>query len=222
MRKEFLPYIKLVEFLGKVMGSHTEVVLHDMTDPNNSIIAIVNGHVSGRKVGGPATDLVLKIINDHPAHPQNYLCNYMAFGEDGRRLRSSTFFIHDKNDKIIGMLCINMDCQALLDALDILKSLTTFEPSDPTGDKTEAISENLATSAEKLTLQSIREAVHASGCPPDKMTQPDKIRVVKKLYGSGIFLLKGSVTRTAQFLKISEPSVYRYLKLIKQENRQPD
>lgn len=41
----------LVEFLGKVCGPLTEIALHDTAEPDNSIIAIANGGVSGRQVG---------------------------------------------------------------------------------------------------------------------------------------------------------------------------
>ena len=40
-----------VEFLGKVCGPLTEIALHDTAEPDNSIIAIANGGVSGRQVG---------------------------------------------------------------------------------------------------------------------------------------------------------------------------
>ena len=36
-----------VQMLGTVLGRTTEVVLHDLTRPEHSVIAIANGHVSG-------------------------------------------------------------------------------------------------------------------------------------------------------------------------------
>lgn len=60
VREEFAPYIKLVDFLDAIMGPRSEIALHDLSDFSRSIIALSNGHISGRSVGGPATNLVLK------------------------------------------------------------------------------------------------------------------------------------------------------------------
>lgn len=48
-------YIKLTEFLGLALGPDYEVVLHDLTNKDHSIIAIANSHISGRKLGAPLT-----------------------------------------------------------------------------------------------------------------------------------------------------------------------
>ena len=41
-------YKILVDFLGKALGPDYEVVLQDLTDRKNAIIAIANNHISGR------------------------------------------------------------------------------------------------------------------------------------------------------------------------------
>src|SRR5688572_22137566 len=43
----------IVRMLGTMVGNHIEVVLHDMAKPESSIVAIANGHVSGRRIGNP-------------------------------------------------------------------------------------------------------------------------------------------------------------------------
>ena len=62
-------YIPLVSFLGEVVGRNTEVVLHDLADIDASVVAIVNGEVSGRTVGSPATDLVLRELEEDSGEP---------------------------------------------------------------------------------------------------------------------------------------------------------
>ena len=59
---ELMPF---VDFLGAALGSATEVVLHDLTEPGNSVVKIVNGHVSGRNVGAPATDFARAIVREY-------------------------------------------------------------------------------------------------------------------------------------------------------------
>lgn len=220
MKKEFLPYIKLVDFLGTILGSNSEVVLHDMTDINSSIIAVSNNHVTGRKVGDPATDLSLRIMVDPKFEHQDYLSNYLSERKDGTKFRSSTLFIRNEKGKIIGMLCINSNCQSLLDSIDVLKSMTKIDTvlnltNTNTAEAQSSVLENLNMSIDELTVQGIQMALDNIGISPEQMTQQDKISVVKKLYDDGIFLLKGTVAQVASVLKMSEPSIYRYLKQIK-------
>ena len=56
-------YTVLVEFLGKALGPDYEVVLHDLSSKDFAIAAIANGHISGRKVGGPLTDAALRMLS---------------------------------------------------------------------------------------------------------------------------------------------------------------
>ena len=60
MTKElFQQYSILVDYLGKVLGPDYEIVLHDLTQSNKEVVAIANGHISGRTVGGPLTNTAL-------------------------------------------------------------------------------------------------------------------------------------------------------------------
>ncbi len=54
--------IPLVEGVGKTFGKNCEVVLHEIKDSNKSIIAIYNGHVTGRTVGSPMLDVGIQAI----------------------------------------------------------------------------------------------------------------------------------------------------------------
>ena len=42
-------YIPMVRFIAAICGPRCEVVLHDLKDIEHSIIAIENGHISGRR-----------------------------------------------------------------------------------------------------------------------------------------------------------------------------
>lgn len=43
-----------LEALKATLPANTEVVLHDLTQPQSSVVGIVNGHVSGRQLRGAA------------------------------------------------------------------------------------------------------------------------------------------------------------------------
>lgn len=51
-----------------------------------------------------------------------------------------------------------------------------------------------------------------------QLSMAQKEEITKTLYQKGIFNIKGSVPIVARLLKISEPSVYRYLKILNHRN----
>ena len=103
--RRFLP---MVDFLEQILGKNSEIVLHDFSDPDHAIVDIRNGIVSGRKVGGPATDLALKIMHDPKYRDLPFITGYEGRGAGGKTLESATYFIRE-NDEIVGMLCVNTD-----------------------------------------------------------------------------------------------------------------
>ena len=56
-------YTDFVPFLAAVCGPGCEIVIHDVTNPEQSIIAIGNG-ISGRELGDPMTDLLDQVLRD--------------------------------------------------------------------------------------------------------------------------------------------------------------
>ena len=55
-------YIPLVEFMGKICGKSYEIILHDVSTPERSVIAACNEHLSGRRVGDPMTELAKELL----------------------------------------------------------------------------------------------------------------------------------------------------------------
>ena len=56
------PYRVVVSFLGEALGPDYEVVLHDLTSEDGTIVAIVNNHISGRTEGAPLSNMALGFI----------------------------------------------------------------------------------------------------------------------------------------------------------------
>jgi len=161
LNSELKPYVALVDFLADFLGEDTEIVLHDLTDLEHSVVAIRNNHISGRKLGAPVTDLVLQILHDNDYSENNYLCNYKTHGKSGNLLKSGTFFIKNKKNKIIGILCLNMDIQKLYTlrkSLDALLEVTYEENITK-----QEVHEILGQSVQELTLDKIEEVVRSLG-----------------------------------------------------------
>ena len=53
-------YTVLVDFLGHILGPDYEVALHELKDDSNEIIAIANGELTGRHLGSPLSNKMLR------------------------------------------------------------------------------------------------------------------------------------------------------------------
>ena len=213
------PYIPLVEFLGKAMGPHCEVVLHDVSSPENSIIAIANGHVSGRSVGGPLTDLVLKVMKDGLRGHQPFISNYSARLKNNATCRSGSYFIKDANDQIIGVLCVNLDISKLVETRKFIDELIGVQepaasPAAPIAETIDVF-ENLPESIDDVLNAIIDKVLKEFPVSPERMSVEEKIDVVKRSNEHGLFLLKGGLSELAKRMQLSEATIYRYLNKIK-------
>jgi len=238
LRAEFEPYLPLMDFFAELLGPRTEVVLHDTSDLSRSIVALTNGHVSGRSVGGPATDLVLKVLQNHEHDDRDYLANYLAESRTGGTFRSSTFFIRDAGGDVVGMLCLNIDDEPLARARDLLVAITATTglvkgagpgggPGAATGASGAAtgstahpaaapVAERLSMNVDELALDGVARIVAAQGVEPHRMTPDEKVAAVREIERAGVFLLKGAVAQVAEALHVSEPTVYRYVRQVRQ------
>lgn len=211
-------YSILVEFLGKALGPSYEITLHDIGDYTNSVVAIANGHISGRTIGAPLTNFCLSVIADKSYKHSNYKLNYNGVSKDGKILRSSTIFIKDENEELVGMLCVNFDDSKYVDISKQLLSLchpdelieqkTTYESVNSIlDDGGESFSESVA----EVTETVLNRVLANNNIPIERLTHEERLSVVDILNQKGVFMLKGAVSEVAKQLHCSEPSIYRYL-----------
>jgi predicted transcriptional regulator YheO len=213
-------YVRLAEFLGSVLGPDYEVVLHDLADPEHSIVAIANGHVSGRTIGAPLTSVALEALANQAYQKLDYQMNYAGIA-GGKLLRSSTFGIKDEQGRLVGLLCINFDdsrYRELSDRILKLRHPDSFVESNFVYDeKADAIhvapapdSESFHNSLPELTddvLDKVLDPERLAG----RLSIHDKRELVAELEAKGIFMLKGAVKQVAERLGCSQTTVYRYL-----------
>jgi len=209
--KRFIP---IVDFLGEVLGSSTEVILHDLTNYDNSVVHIINGHISNRKIGDPITDFVLDFIGKESKGDKQFICNYNAKTNEGKILHSSTFFIRGDNNEIVGALGLNSDYHDVKKSLSFLKSMLPNYVDDKVVTLNN-IKENLSSDPQELSLNKIDTIIAQFDVVPQRMTTGEKTEIITTLNECGIFNIRGSVQTVAEKLHMSEPSVYRYIKKIK-------
>lgn len=217
-------YIPLVEFLGKALGERCEIVLHDVSDPEHSIVAIANGHLSGRRIGGSLTDLVLKLLRQEKKDQVPYVVNYHGKGSTGHLFRSSSYFIKDDGGEVIGVLCLNYDVQPYLQARaaldkEILLGLPAenFTAAEQAETKAGAVFETLYKTAGDAIDSMIDKRLASYPVEPKRLSMEERIQVIHDLNDDGLFLLKGGISALADKMAVSEPTIYRYLQRIRKE-----
>ncbi len=211
MHKLLTFYLPMVDFIADCMGENTEVVLHDLTDWHQSVVAIRNGHISGREIGSPITDLSLSILKTASFEQLPYMANYQGVAKNGHSLKSSTFFIKDDTGAMVGMLCVNTDYHALTEARLQLESLIGALGIQTGGGVTENFTMNVSDLVQANLFRVCPNLEELVG----RMSQKDKLEIVEKLDELGTFLVKGSIVCVAEKLGVSVPTIYRYLNMIR-------
>lgn len=225
-------YTKLVEYLGKALGPDYEIVLHDLTEGNYSVVAIANGFNSNRHLGSPITQKALSFIHDGVYLSSDYQIGYPGVTHEQSETISSTMFIKDDSGSLIGMLCINFNTkhnQDILNQISVLLKLSqpaeatpsvSGSPAEPKDNlqtssphSSADVPEVFSSSLEELISDVISETISPS-TPVERMNQSEKMEIVRKLKENGVFSIKGAVREVAGYLHCSEPSIYRYLKSI--------
>lgn len=206
-------YVPIIQFMGEICGENYEIILHDTSTPERSVIATCNAHLSGRRVGDPITELAKELIASGSYRTSDYVTNYEGRTRNGKRFVSSTFFIKE-NQELRGLICVNHDVEDFYIISDHLNSLMKAFSVIQEGQDKAAYTENLDDSILSLSNNLIHSTV--SSYPSlDHLAVNDKLEIIKSLDDQGVFSTKGAVGQVAQELHMSEPTVYRYLRRIR-------
>lgn len=199
---------QLVPALADALGSGTEIVLHDLTKLPNSIVAIANP-ITGRQVGGPASDLGLEVLQSGWSE---HLIGYRSELEDGTTLRSSSLFLKDDRDRAVCALCLNTDISSIDKAREALEKLTEIrELSEVTNAVGAERVESFPRSLDDLARTVLRDAIAESGVPLELMHKRHKVAIVGELQRRGFFAIRDAVELAAAALAISRHTIYNYL-----------
>lgn len=213
-RQQLERYLPMVAFLSAVCGENYEVILHDVSDPEASVVAIFNGRLSGRKVGDPMTELARNLVREKIYLDRDFVANYEGRTRSGKRFVSSTYFIKE-DGALIGLICVNHDVSDLIAISSHMQNLlAAFSVPGQSSDRT-AYTEELDDSIPELSTTLIHNMILRQGIPAQRMTTVEKEALIQALDRQGVFSTKGAVSQVARELDISEPTVYRYLRRIR-------
>ena len=195
----------IVKGIARTFGKDCEVVLHGISGPHNSIVAIENSHVTGRVVGECNCDSNVERVKRGECKDEQL--NYTKKTSNGRVLKSSTIVIRDENNKPIGCLCINFDLTAFIVVKNAINALTlTSDEIEENDDK-----EINHKSINEIMFSLVGEVLENCGKPVVYMTKEDKIDIVNQLSKKDLFLIKGAVDYVAKILCVSRYTIYNYL-----------
>nr|BFD41598.1 PAS domain-containing protein [Pseudomonas sp. FFPRI_1] len=202
-----------LKMLAGVVGPHVEIVLHDLDQPERSIVAIANGHVTGRRVGGPVLggprhDLgfaaVLRALEDRSGSTPLVLENYPTQAPDGRELRSSTVVFRDSGGQPFASLCSNSDLSGIAAAHACLGQMLGLG----------AVPEPRI--AEPQDMEQLLAQIIQGACPGGaRMTRQHKLDAVRQMQDRGVFIVKGGIEKAAAALGVTRYTIYNYLEQIR-------
>lgn len=221
-------YASIVEFLSHCLGPDYEISLYEIGE-SSKIIAIENGYLSNRSIGYPLTGTLLQFVTQRVYEKHNWQLNYTEAVPSGHIFRSSTLFIKNTENILTGLLCISFDDKRFRELSDRIISIChppAYVQRNITTNSQIPEVDNLAEHAKQTTLfNSVSAATDAamisvlntSELPADRLTQDEKIEIIRVLDQNGTFSLKGAIAVVANRLSCSNASIYRYLTKIHNE-----
>ena len=200
---------QLADGVAAQFGNNCEVVIHDVSSrsSDHSIAYIVNGHVSGRKIGDGVSQIVLDQLASQDKRPRDHLC-YLTRTPDGKILKSSSIYIRGSRGTVVAIFSINYDVSGLMMIQQTIGELLS------TQDKTEP---EKIINVNNVLNELIEQSVALVGKPVALMNKADKVRAIRFLNESGAFLVTKSGDKVAKYFGISKYTLYSYIDTNKQQ-----
>ena len=196
---------QIADGIAAQFGSNCEVVIHEVNSSrmDHSIVYIVNGHVSGRKVGDGASQVVLEQMLNHDAQPRDHL-GYLTKTPEGKILKSSSLYIRNSRGVVVAILSINYDVSALTMIRQTIDAMLS------THDQVQAEPERII-NVNNVLDELVEQSVALVGKPVALMNKDDKIKAIRFLSDAGAFLVTKSGDKVAKYFGISKYTLYSYI-----------
>jgi predicted transcriptional regulator YheO len=189
--------------LTSMLGRSCEVVIHDTSDLEHSIVWI-EGNVTDRRVGGMMSDAGLEKLRSRDTHP---LFNYTTYTDTGKTLKSASIWLRDSSGEIYGAFCINLDVTAIELLQDFVRDLA------PDSSRVE-LGEAYAQTLHDMLDTMIAECEYRIGSPAERMSKDERVEMVRMLDGRGAFQVRNSVAYVAGRVGVTRKTIYNDLREI--------
>ncbi len=197
-------YIPVANIITQTFGKNCEVSIHDLTQPESSVVYVANGTVTGRKEGQSFNHLIRQVLLSEK-FKDDCTANYLFEADNGKKIKSSSALIRNPEGEVVGMLCINYDLTLSYlikeQVLGFLPELTQDEI--PTED--DIPNQDVMTIIDELIANIIRNT------DTDNLKRKDNIELIRFMDEKGVFLVKGAIDKVAERLGLSKVTIYSYL-----------
>lgn len=209
----------VVTLLGGMLGDNVEVVLHDLTTPSKSTVAIAHGHISGRTKGdpilaGPKGDVgfaTARLDADASGEQNSIVADYRTVTKTGVVLSSATAIFRDASGTPFAALCLNSDLTVAHMAHAWLSTLLGKKPK-PKDAQREPV--RMAGMMEEI----ISNALNTSCKPVSMLSKEERLSAVASMQSRGLFIVRGGASRAAEALGVTRFTIYNYLDELKQRD----
>lgn len=193
-------YDSIAQAITLLLNPYAEVVIHDLK--TGKIEAIYN-NFSKRNVGDES---LIEELADYDKLPDVFPV-YTKTNWDGKKMKSTTATLRDKNNNPVGLLCINLDVSKWEEFRHFLSQWSSAQ-----NDRR----------PEVLFKDDWREKINfyvsdylKKECTTLKMLSKEKKRdLIKALYQEGAFKAKNAAIYVADILGLSRATIYNYLRLM--------
>ena len=211
--KSFLkPYVAVADMITNTFGEDCEVVVHDLEDPEHSVVYVANNKVTGREIGQSFYTLVSNVMLSEEL-ADDHADNYYFTAANGKLIRSSTLLIRDEADEVAGAICINLDTSRVIQQMEYLQSLM------PNRKNTGIVSRQEEDTEEGSISDMVDDLIQCivGSSPVETMSRDQRIEKVRFMEEKGIFLMKGSIEKAAEELGVNKVTIYSYLDEIRRK-----
>lgn len=211
------PYVVIVKAIARTFGMNCEVALFDTEDVDHALVYIENGHITGREIGAPLSDILCYLYRTELFSNSDLITNYRTTTTSGKKIKTTIIFIRDERRIIKGFLCIDYFLEKLLSIAEEIKDFCSRE-ENLMGQKNDYTNgSTFRQTIDETFSRLFQECVKRSNKSIEHMKKADRIELIRYLRKRGVFTLSGSVDEVAKRLGVSRYTIYSYLAEIKRE-----
>lgn len=203
LKPYFEPYIKTGDAIYEIFGDDCEVVIHDLENLHEAVVYL-RGNVTGRKLGAPVTDFILKEMKKAPEQIQD-INGMITTAQNGKKIKTSIVFIRDENENIVGVFGINFDLTTAIQWQASLDQLLKTKDGDAN------VQEQYGNTIDEVFENIIDQTFREMDIHPPIRSKEQRQQLVRLLDQKGVFLIKNSTDRVAEILNVSKQTIYNDL-----------
>ncbi len=196
-------YKSIADGIAKLLHPYAEVVIHDLE--SQSIVHLAN-NFSNRSAGSPS------LLENYEIGPKQPIIGpYEKLNWDGKKLKSISISIRDSDNRVAGLMCINLDVSGLFDVFSLLKSF--LNPEDMLEKPDEVFKDDWQ---EKIN-RFIHSWLQDNNRTLNRLNRSEKQKLIELINEKGGFKGKNAANYVGSVLGLGRATVYKYLKELKEK-----